>query len=125
VTKRIETQAQPMALAAGDGSIWAFCKKEGKLDRIDPKTDKPTKTIDLGVPGVDGDVTFGEGSVWVSQVGFPVTRIDPKSEKVVQQFWGAGGGILRASGGSLWLFDVERNVASKLDPKRIQATLAE
>ena len=125
VTKRIDTQPMPMALASGDGSIWAYCKKDGKLDRIDPKSEKVTKTIDLGVPGADGDLDFGEGSLWVSQPGFPVSRVDPKSEKLLQQFWGPGGGMLRAAGGSLWLFDTGRNVASKLDPKRIQATLAE
>ncbi|MEP7367875.1 MAG: hypothetical protein ABI972_31825 [Acidobacteriota bacterium] len=125
VAKRIETQPQPAALASGDGSIWAYCKKDGKLDRIDPKTDKVTKSIELGVAGAEGDVTFGEGSVWVSQAGFPVSRIDTKSEKVLQQFWGPGGGIIRASAGSLWLFNVEQNSVSKLDPKRVQATLAE
>ena len=125
VTKRIETQAMPSALAAGDGSIWAYCKKDGKLDRIDPKTEKVTKSIELNVPGVDGDVAFGEGYVWVSQPGFPVSRIDTKSEKVLQQFWGPGGGMIRAGAGALWLFNVEQSTVSKLDPKRIQATLAE
>lgn len=125
VTKRVETQPMPVALASGEGSIWAYCKKDGKLDRIDPKTDKVSKTIELGVAGVDGDIAYGEGSLWVSQPGFPITRIDAKSENVLQQFWGPGGGSIRAAGGSVWLFNVEHGSVSKLDPKRIQATLAE
>lgn len=125
VTKRIETQALPIALAYGEGSLWAYCKKDGKLDRIDPKTDKVTKTIDIGTPGADGDLSVGEGAVWLSLTGFPVTRVDAKSERVLQQFWGPGGGLIRASGGAVWLYNTAQTSVTKLDPKRIQATLAE
>lgn len=125
VTKRIETQPMPTALAFGEGSLWAYCKKDGKLDRIDPKTGKVTKTIDLATPGADGDVTAGEGAIWLSLAGFPVTRIDPKAEKVVQQFYGAGGGLIRATGGAIWLYNTSQTTITKFDPKRIQATLAE
>jgi len=125
VSKRIETQAMPIALAFGEGSLWAYCKKDGKLDRIDPKTEKVTKTIELGTPGADGDVSVGEGAVWLSLAGFPITRVDVKSEKVAQQFWGAGGGLIRATGGAIWLYNTSQTTLTKFDPKRIQATLAE
>jgi len=52
--------------------------KEGKVDRIDPKTNKVTKSIELGAPAGGGAMAFGEGSLWVSMPGFPVTRIDPQ-----------------------------------------------
>ena len=77
VDKRIEVSAQPKALAIGEGSIWVLCQKDGKVERIDPKTNKVIKTIELAVPGVEGSIAIGSGSVWVSQAGFPLTRIDP------------------------------------------------
>jgi len=64
-------------------------------------------------------------SIWVSLAGFPITRIDPGTDKVVQQFWGAGGGAIQFGLGSVWLSNVHEGTLWRLDPKRIAATLAE
>src|SRR5260370_29518462 len=108
VEKRIEVSAQPTALAIGESSLWVLCLKEGKIERIDPKTNKVSKTIETGVTGsTTGGIAFGQGSIWVTLPGFPITRIDPTSEKVVQQFWGAGGGAIQFGQGSVWLTNVQ------------------
>lgn len=125
VDKTIEVSAHPAALAIGETSVWVLCEKDGKIDRIDPKTNKVTKTIDLGAPATGGSIAIGEGSLWVSMPGFPVTRVDAASEKVVQQFWGEGAGVVQAALGSVWLADAQSGKLLKLDPKRIAATLAE
>ncbi len=125
VDKRIEVSPQPKGLAIGQGSIWVLCQKDGKIDRIDPKTNKVIKTIELGVPGTEGSIAAGQGSIWVSQAGFPITRIDPQTDKVVQQFWGAGGGVIQFGLGSVWLSNAHAGTLWRLDPKRIAATLAE
>lgn len=123
IEKRIEVGAQPEALAAGDGSIWVLCRKEGKLDRVDPKTNAVTKTIDLAVPETGGRMAFGEGSLWVSMPGFPISRIDVKSNTVVQQFHGAGGGVIEVSKGALWLY--LEGAVWRIDPKLVQMMIAE
>jgi streptogramin lyase len=127
VEKHIEVSAGPRATASGDGSIWVLCEKDGKIERIDPKTNKVIKTIDLLTPGAGGTLAFGEGFLWVSQTGFPLTRIDPKSdeEKVVQQFWGEGGGFVSVSTGAVWVSNTAQGTVTRFDPKRIYATLAE
>jgi streptogramin lyase len=125
VDKRITVSAQPSALAIGEGSIWVFCRKDGKIERIDPKTNKVAKTIELAVPDADGSIAIGAGSVWVSQAGFPLTRIDPQTDKVVQQFWGAGGGMVFFGANSVWLGNVAGGKLWRIDPKRVAATLAE
>jgi streptogramin lyase len=125
VDKAIEVSAQPEALAVGGGSIWALCGKDGKIDRIDPKTNKVSKTIELGVPNASGEITYGEGFVWVTQTGFPLTRIDVTSEKVVQQFPGEGGGAIVVSPGAIWLSNVKAGTISRIDPQRVIATLPE
>jgi virginiamycin B lyase len=125
VTQRIEVSAQPKALAIGETSIWVLCQKAGKVERIDPKTNKIVKTIDLGVTGAEGSIAIGLGSVWVTMTGFPVTRIDPQTDKVVQQFWGAGGGAIHVGLNSVWLSNLQEKTLWRLDPKRIAATLAE
>lgn len=125
VEKYIEVAGGPEAVAIGEGSVWVYCRKEGKVERIDPKTNKSSKTIELGVPGVAGKMAIGLGSVWVTEEGFPLTRIDPQTEKVVQQFWGAGGGAIQVSGNSLWLSNRNEKTLWRIDPKRVAATLAE
>jgi len=125
VEKRIEVSAQPQALAVGAASIWVLCAREGKVDRIDPKTNKVSKSIELGVRGATGGIAFGQGFVWVTETGFPLTRIDPETEKVVQQFWGPGGGAIQFAANAVWLSNLGEGTLWRLDPKRVQATLAE
>ena len=125
VTKRVEVPAKPVSLAFGEGSVWALCKTEGKVVRIDPKTNKSTTNIELKTPEIGGEIAFGEGFVWVSSPGFPVTRIDPANDKVAQQFTGVGGGRIYVGSGSIWIPDLKANTVSRFDPKRIKATLAE
>ena len=126
VEKRIEVSPDPTALAIGEASLWVLCLKEGKIERIDPKTSKVTKTIETGISGATaGGIAIGQGSIWVTLTGFPITRIDPSSEKVAQQFWGPGGGAIQFGQGSLWLTNLELGTLWRLDPKRILATLAE
>lgn len=125
VSNRIEVAAGPVAVAFGEGSIWVLSKSGGKVSRVDPKTNKVTVTIDLAIPEAAGSIAFGEGSLWVSVPGFPISRISPQTDKVVQQFAGEGGGILYAGLKSIWLAEPARGMVLRFDPKRIAATLSE
>lgn len=129
VDQSIEVSAQPEALTVGDGSVWALCRKEGRIDGIDPKTNKVSKTIELGTPGAAGELAFGEGYLWVTQTGFPLARIDTKSdgksEAVLQQFNGEGGGAIAISSGAIWLSNIKAGTLWRIDPKRVIATLPE
>jgi len=127
VEKHIDTSATPKALVIGEGSVWVLCEKEGKVERIDPKTNKISKTIDLGAPAIGGGIADGLGSLWVTMQGFPLTRIETVTdkEKVVQQFYGEGGGAIHVGSGALWLTNLNNGTLWRIDPKRVAATLAE
>jgi len=125
VDKSIEVSAEPDALAVGAGSVWALCRKAGKIDRIDPKTNKVSKTIELGVPGAEGEIAFGAGFLWVTETGFPLTRIDVATETVAQQFYGQGGGAIAVSPDAIWLANVAAGTIWRIDPKRVLVTLPE
>jgi len=125
VEKTIEVSARPQAIAAGENSIWVLCEKDGKIDRIDPKTNKVSKSIELKVPDARGRIAFGEGALWVTMAGFPLTRVDPTSESVAQQFYGEGGGAILISPGAIWLSSLNDGTLLRIDPKRVLATLAE
>ena len=57
--------------------------------------------------------------------GFPISRIDPKTDKVAQQFVGDGGGFLKATPGAILLTNVKQSTTWRLDPGRVLATMAE
>ena len=125
VDKRITVANGPRSLALAEGSVWVLCETEGKVSRVDPKTNKVTATVDLGIPESGGDIVAGAGSIWVTAEGFPLSRIDPTIDKVVQQFHGEGGGALGFAADSLWLINLKQASVWRIDPKRVRATLAE
>lgn len=125
VVETIPVGKAPRFLAVGGGFVWTLNQAEGNVSKVDPKTNKVTATIEVGVPGGGGDIAFGEGYLWVTAFQFPISRIDPKEEKVVQQFAGDGGDAIRAGLGSVWLSNLRAGNLWRIDPKRIEATLPE
>jgi len=123
VIETIPVGKRPRFLAVGEGAVWTLNQGDGTVSRIDPKTNKVTATIEVGVPGEGGDIDAGEGSVWVTSFGFPISRIDPASNKVVQQFTGEGGDAIRVGLGSVWLTNLKAGAVWRIDPKRIEATI--
>ena len=123
IVESIPVGKQPRFLAIGEGAVWTLNQGDGSVSRVDPKANKVVATIDVGVPGPGGDIAAGEGSVWVTSFGFPISRIDPATNKVVQQFTGEGGDAIRTGLGSVWLSNLKAGTVWRIDPKRIEATL--
>jgi YVTN family beta-propeller protein len=90
VTARIPIGELPYDVTAGDGAVWAPALLSKRLVRIDPQTNRVTASV----PGSFDRLAFGAGAVWVIEWpnasdppdpwrGRYVTRIDPRSAKVV------------------------------------------
>ncbi len=94
---------KPRFLAAGAGSIWVLNQGDGSISRVDAATGNLLATIPLGIPGHGGEIAFGAGSVWATVIGFPLTQIDPTTNRVVAQWHGVGGDSVRFGHGSIWL----------------------
>jgi streptogramin lyase len=91
---RPRPQDRPVAIAAGEGSVWVVLantyeyvpnvrnRLQSSLVRLDPATGEILDTISL--PGTAAGVAVGGGAVWVaSRVDPPVVyRIDPKTKQV-------------------------------------------
>src|SRR5436190_1457769 len=116
---------KPRFLTVGEGGVWTLNQGDGSISRVDPKTNKVAATIEAGVPGGGGEISAGEGSVWVTTFEYPITRIDPSTNKVAQQFFGEGGDSIRAGLGWIWVTNIRAGNVWRLDPKRVLATLAE
>jgi virginiamycin B lyase len=111
-------------IAFGEGAVWTLNQGDGSISRVDPKTNKVVATIEAGISGEGGEISAGEGSVWATIFGFPITRIDPATNKVVQQFVGPGGDAIRVGRGFIWLSNLKEGNVWRLDPRRIEATVA-
>jgi virginiamycin B lyase len=94
---------RPRFLTVGEGSVWVLNQGDGTVSRVDATTGKLLATIPCGIPGFGGEIAFGGGSVWATVFGYPITRIDPKTNRVVQQWTGEGGDSIRYAHGSVWL----------------------
>jgi YVTN family beta-propeller protein len=123
VAETIAVGKSPRFIAVGAGAVWVLNQGDGSVSRIDPKTNKVSATIEVGVPGEGGDIAAGEGSVWITSFEFPISRIDPAANTVVQQFYGKGGDAIRVGLGSVWLSNLEAGNVWRIDPRRIEATL--
>jgi streptogramin lyase len=118
VVASIPIGPQPRFLTVGANSIWTLNQGDGTISRVDTKTSKLVATIAVGIPGTGGEIAFGEGSVWATVFQIPMSRIDPATNTVVQQWTGAGGDSIRLGHGSIWLTDLAHGSVWRLNPKQ-------
>jgi len=118
VVATIPVGKAPRFLAVGEGAVWTLNQGDGTVSRVDPKTNKVVGTIDAGLSGQGGDIAAGEGSIWVTLMGVPLTRIDPAINKVAQQWVGLGGDSLRVGLGSIWLTNLKQQNVWRINPKQ-------
>lgn len=121
VEDTIKVGRTPIAAAAGEGSVWVLNGGDGTVSRIDQKSNKVTETIKTGATGATGSIAFGEGSVWISSPGVPLSRVDPRTNRLAQQFTGPGGGVLAIALKSIWLAATPTQIW-RIDPRRVEAT---
>ena len=117
VAATIPIGPQPRFLTVGAGSVWTLNQGDGTISRVDTKANKLVATIAAGIPGTGGEIAFGEGSVWATVFQIPMTRIDPATNAVAQQWTGAGGDSIRVGHGSIWLTDYAHSAVWRLSPK--------
>ncbi len=103
VVEVIVVGPRPGRLAVGEGGVWTLNRGNGTVTRVDPATNKVVATITVGDGVADGEIAAGLGSVWISASGVPLIRIDPRTNRAVQRFTGAGGGAVLVAHGSLWV----------------------
>ncbi len=120
VVAAISVGPQPRFLTVGAGSVWTLNQGDGTISRVDTATDKLVATIAAGIPGPGGEIVFGSGAVWATVIQIPISRIDPATNSVVQQWFGKGGDSIRVGHGSVWLTDLMHSTVWRLNPSQLR-----
>ena len=120
VIATIGVAATPRFTAAGEGSLWVLSQSDGSVARIDPVRNKVVATIQAQVPGAGGDIACGGGLVWVAAAGTPLTRIDPKRNRVIDQYGNyKGADAIRFGFGSAWVSDHAKGDLWRINAARL------
>jgi virginiamycin B lyase len=106
----------PRFLTTGAGSIWTLNQGDGTVSRVDIKSGTMVASIPCGIPGTGGEITFGAGSVWPTNIDFPITQIDVTTNKVVKQWGGPGGDGIKFGFGSVWLSNGREQTVARFSP---------
>lgn len=119
LTDSIPVGPQPRFLTVGEGFVWTLNQGDGTVSKVDPKQKKTVANIEVGIPGGGGEISAAGGSVWVTVFQIPISRIDPKAEKVTHQYAGPGGDAILFAHGSVWLSNLREQNVWRIDPATI------
>jgi virginiamycin B lyase len=114
VTRTVKTGRGPRFFDVGERAAWTLDQVDGTVTRIDAKTGR-TARIAARVPGEGGDLTVGGGSVWVRGSDRLLTRIEPKSRKVIARYGpSSGSGAVIVGAGAVWISAHDVNTVWRL-----------
>jgi virginiamycin B lyase len=117
---KISVAATPRFTTVSDDSIWVLSQSDGSIAHIDPKQNRVIATVQARVPGGGGDIAFGGGCIWAAANGTPVIRIDPKTNRVLEEYGNyKGADAIRFGFGSVWVSDHGNGDVWRIDPGKI------
>jgi DNA-binding beta-propeller fold protein YncE len=104
VVAKTSVTGAPRFFAVGQGGVWTLNQADGSVTRIDPSTGAARTRIRAGVIGEGGDMTTGAGWVWARGSGYLLSRIDPKSNRVVERYGPSlGSGAVIVGYSAVWI----------------------
>ena len=114
----IDVGGEPTALAFGGGSLWVADGETGRVDQVDPRTNRVVAAHRPSGNAPRGVAVAG-GAVWVaSAVDGQVRRIDLARRAGAAPIDVPGGPAAIAAGaGAVWVASEEDGVVTKLDPR--------
>jgi DNA-binding SARP family transcriptional activator len=127
VADDVPVGSRPVAVAVGEGGVWAANADDGTISRIDPKSRTVVGTIGIGTDV--SDLAVGFGSVWVANGNDgTVARIDPDSNAVERTLRFGGGNELvpepvftvAVGAGAVWI--THGNAVLRINPATNEVT---
>jgi streptogramin lyase len=111
-----------MPVAADENAVWVLRFVGGQLTlfRVDPNMNEIVARIPVGPPngsGLAGTVTTGGGYVWTGNWNNTVSKVDPRTNRVVAVFTlPANPKNVTFADGSLWVDSYDASKVRRIDP---------
>ena len=137
VVKRFEISGQPSDLAVGAGAVWVG-NGGGQnrtftvsISRVDPDSMKVTRTQRLPdtTKGAGGSanpglprIAVGAGAVWAINPDDTISRIDPKTGRLVATIDGVAASTIAAGEEGVWFLSWGERSAKRLDTRTNRVT---
>jgi virginiamycin B lyase len=94
----------PRFFDVGEDGVWTLNQRSGSVTRLAPSTAHVTARVAASVPGDGGDMTVGGGWVWARATSVLLTRIDPRTNHVVERYGpSSGSGAAIVGYGAVWI----------------------
>jgi virginiamycin B lyase len=107
--------SQPRFFDVGEGGVWILDQGTGRVVRVDPGTAKVAASIPAGVVGDGGDMTAGGGWAWARGSQTLLTRIDTRTNAVVERYGpSSGSGAAVVGYGAVWVSAHDVNTVWRL-----------
>ena len=95
---------RPRFFDVGEGGVWTLNQDDGTVSRVDPRSGQLRATIEAHMPGGGGDMSVGGGWVWPRGSDTLLTRINPRTNTVVQTYGPpSGSGSVTVGPGGVWI----------------------
>jgi serine/threonine-protein kinase len=114
VTNTVAAGSRPIALAGGEGAVWAV---DGGITRIDPGS-RQSNTTSVSLPTDSYGIAAGGGLLWIANgLGNSVSAVNPGSMEVVRRQIPVGStpSALTVSEGTVWVANSDSGTVSRID----------
>ncbi len=105
------------------GSLWAACRAQGLLHRIDPRSGEARAILRL--TSTPYAIAAGLGAVWSAERSPVVNRLDLRTGQAAAAVTGGGFSYVWTAAGSVWAADDAANALLRYDPsaRRVTASI--
>jgi len=131
VSRTLPVVDTPTGLATSPGAVWVLgstpTAPSVTVRRIDPQFDVVARQTRIGnvFPGGPGFVAARGESVWVAPSSGLLSRLDPKSSRVVQAIDpNASPTAVAVDHDAVWIPDAEANTVTRVDPTGLLTSIA-
>jgi branched-chain amino acid transport system substrate-binding protein len=111
------------AIAAGDEGVWVLSDEGPHVLRIDPRTNRVDRTIELNTPDLTG-LALGADSVWATDLEAGLLwRIEPSPDPITRSIdVGFGVSAVAYGEGAVWVTNFVRDELVRVDPQTNRVT---
>ena len=121
VVARIQTPRAPCGIGSGYGAVWVATDGGGTVSRIDPATNRVTRSVRVGRSACT--LAVGAGAVWtVRYDADELVRVDSATWQVRRLEVGKTPVDVLVAAGSVWVTNWDDRTLARVDPGKLRVT---